>query len=73
MATWAVRLAPGEPVASLFQLFAGADWQEREQYDLVGVVFADHPDLRRLMMPENYDRHPLRRDLPANLPYAPWR
>ena len=38
-----------------------------------GVVFADHPDLRRLMMPENYDRHPLRRDLPANLPYAPWR
>jgi NADH-quinone oxidoreductase subunit C len=39
----------------------------------VGVVFADHPDLRRLMMPENYDRHPLRRDLPANLPYAPWR
>jgi NADH-quinone oxidoreductase subunit B/C/D len=73
VATWAVRLAPGEPVASLFQFFAGADWQEREQYDLVGVMFADHPDLRRLMMPENYDRHPLRRDLPANLPYAPWR
>ncbi|HVP59107.1 MAG TPA: NADH-quinone oxidoreductase subunit NuoB [Myxococcaceae bacterium] len=73
VATWAVRLAPGEPVASLVPLFAGADWQEREQFDLVGVVFADHPDLRRLMMPENYDRHPLRRDLPANLPYAPWR
>ncbi|HZW89725.1 MAG TPA: NADH-quinone oxidoreductase subunit C [Myxococcaceae bacterium] len=71
--TWAVRLAPGEPVPSLARLFAGADWQEREQYDLVGVVFADHPDLRRLMMPENYDRFPLRRDLPANLPYAPWR
>jgi len=72
-ATWAVRLAPGEPVPSLYRLFAGADWQEREQFDLVGVVFADHPDLRRLMMPENYDRFPLRRDLPANLPYAPWR
>jgi NADH-quinone oxidoreductase B subunit len=72
-ATWTVRLAPGELVPSLFKLFAGADWQEREQYDLVGVVFADHPDLRRLMMPENYDRFPLRRDLPANLPYAPWR
>jgi len=72
-ATWTVRLAPGELVPSLFELFAGADWQEREQYDLVGVVFADHPDLRRLMMPENYDRFPLRRDLPANLPYAPWR
>jgi NADH-quinone oxidoreductase B subunit len=72
-ATWTVRLAPGELIPSLFKLFAGADWQEREQYDLVGVVFADHPDLRRLMMPENYDRFPLRRDLPANLPYAPWR
>jgi NADH-quinone oxidoreductase subunit B/C/D len=72
-ATWTVRLPPGEPIPSLFPLFAGADWQEREQYDLVGVVFADHPDLRRLMMPENYDRFPLRRDLPANLPYAPWR
>jgi NADH-quinone oxidoreductase B subunit len=72
-ATWAVRLAPGELVPSLYRLFAGADWQEREQFDLVGVVFADHPDLRRLMMPENYDRFPLRRDLPANLPYAPWR
>jgi NADH-quinone oxidoreductase B subunit len=73
LATWTVRLAPGEAIPSLFKLFAGADWQEREQYDLVGVVFADHPDLRRLMMPENYDRFPLRRDLPANLPYAPWR
>ncbi len=72
-ATWTVRLAPGELVPSLYKLFAGADWQEREQYDLVGVVFADHPDLRRLMMPENYDRFPLRHDLPANLPYAPWR
>ena len=73
LATWTVRLSPGEAIPSLFKLFAGADWQEREQYDLVGVVFADHPDLRRLMMPENYDRFPLRRDLPANLPYAPWR
>ena len=73
LATWSVRLAPGETIPSLFELFAGADWQEREQYDLVGVVFANHPNLRRLMMPENYDRFPLRRDLPANLPYAPWR
>ncbi len=58
---------------SLATLFAGADWQEREQWDLVGVVFSDHPDLRRLMMPENYAQHPLRRDLSANLPFAPWR
>ena len=72
-ATWAVRTPPGTPVPSLASLFAGADWQEREQWDLVGVVFSDHPDLRRLMMPENYAQHPLRRDLPADLPYAPWR
>lgn len=72
-ATWAVRTEPGTPVSSLATLFAGADWQEREQWDLVGVVFSDHPDLRRLMMPENYAQHPLRRDLSANLPFAPWR
>ncbi len=71
--TWAVKLGVGEPLQSLAGLFAGADWQEREQYDLVGVRFAGHPDLRRLMMPENYTVHPLRRDLPADLPYAPWR
>jgi NADH-quinone oxidoreductase subunit C len=60
-------------VPSLVELFAGADWQEREQYDLVGVRFAGHPDLRRLMMPENYVGHPLRRDFPIDAPCAPWR
>lgn len=73
VATWAVRLAPGEPVPSLAGVFAGADWQEREQYDLVGVVFAGHPDLRRLMMPERTEGHPLRRDFPSNAPMSPWR
>ncbi|MBL8861108.1 MAG: NADH-quinone oxidoreductase subunit NuoB [Planctomycetes bacterium] len=73
LAAWAVRLAPGEPVASLVPLYAGADWQEREQYDLVGVPFAGHPDLRRLMMPENYSGHPLRRDFASDSPAAPWR
>jgi NADH-quinone oxidoreductase subunit C len=60
-------------VPTLSGVFAGADWQEREQYDLVGVPFAGHPDLRRLMMPENYTGHPLRRDFPSNAPLAPWR
>ncbi len=73
LATWAVRTLPGAAIPSLFPLFAGADWQEREQWDLVGVVFADHPDLRRLMMPEDYQGHPLRRDFPADAPCAPWR
>ncbi|MCY2959163.1 MAG: NADH-quinone oxidoreductase subunit NuoB [Planctomycetota bacterium] len=73
VATWAVRLAPGESIASLVPVYAGADWQEREQYDLVGVPFADHPDLRRLMMAENYSGHPLRRDFAADTAAAPWR
>jgi NADH:ubiquinone oxidoreductase subunit C len=43
----------GEAIPSLVPLFAGADWQEREQYDLFGVGFEGHPDLRRLMLPED--------------------
>ena len=73
VAAWAVRVGPGEPVPTLSAVFAGADWQEREQFDLVGVTFSGHPDLRRLMMPENYTGHPLRRDFPSNAPLAPWR
>jgi NADH-quinone oxidoreductase subunit B/C/D len=73
LAVWAVRIAPGEAVPSLTPVYEGADWQEREQYDLLGVRFAGHPDLRRLMMPENYVGHPLRKDFPSNAPLAPWR
>jgi NADH-quinone oxidoreductase subunit C len=68
-----VRVAPDEPVPTLVPLFAGADWQEREQFDLLGVRFAGHPDLRRLMMPENWFGHPLRRDFPIDAACAPWR
>lgn len=73
IAAWSVRLAPSEPVPTLSPLLAGADWQEREQYDLVGVPFAGHPDLRRLMMPENYSGHPLRRDFASDTAASPWR
>jgi NADH-quinone oxidoreductase subunit C len=55
------------------RVFVGADWQEREQFDLVGVHFAGHPDLRRLMMPEDWVGHPLRRDYAIDTPHAPWR
>ena len=73
LATWSVRLTPEQTIPSLAHLYAGADWQEREQYDLVGVKFANHPDLRRLMMAEDYPDHPLRRDFAVNSPQAPWR
>lgn len=72
-ATWSVRLGANESLPSLATVFAGCDWQEREQFDLVGVRFAGHPDLRRLMMAENYQGHPLRRDFPIDAPDAPWR
>lgn len=70
---WRVRLQPGEAIDSLVSVFAGADWQEREQYDLVGVVFRGHPDLRRLMMPEDWPGHPLRKDYAIDTAHFPWR
>jgi NADH-quinone oxidoreductase subunit B/C/D len=73
LATWTVRAEPGQAVPSLSSLFAGADWQEREQYDLLGVTFAGHRDLRRLMMAGNFEGHPLRREFPSDAAAAPWR
>lgn len=70
---WRVKLGPGPEMATLYPLFAGADWQEREQFDLVGVKFTGHPDLRRLMLPEDWEGHPLRKDYAIDTPHAPWR
>jgi NADH-quinone oxidoreductase subunit C len=71
--SWRVKLADGEEMPTLVPLFAGADWQEREQFDLVGVRFAGHPDLRRLMMPDDWQGHPLRKDYAIDTPHHPWR
>jgi NADH-quinone oxidoreductase subunit C len=54
----------GTPVASLTALYIGADWYERETYDLFGVTFSGHPDLRRIMTDYGFDGHPLRKDFP---------
>jgi NADH:ubiquinone oxidoreductase subunit C len=73
LASWRVRVELDQTIPTLFPLFAGADWQEREQYDLVGVRFDDHPDLRRLMMPEDWEGYPLRKDYAIETACSPWR
>jgi NADH-quinone oxidoreductase subunit C len=73
LAIWRLVLRPGESAPTLVPLFAGADWQEREQYDLLGVLFEGHPDLRRLMMPEDWEGHPLRKDYAIETACPPWR
>ena len=52
------------PVASLINVFRGADWFERETYDLYGVLFTGHPDMRRLLTDYGFEGHPLRKDFP---------
>lgn len=66
-----VRLKVGinaqEAVETLTTLYPGAGWPEREIYDLFGIVFDGHTDLRRLMMPDDWEGHPLRKDYPVQL------
>jgi NADH-quinone oxidoreductase subunit C len=55
----------GEPVPSLVPLWAGADWLERETYDMFGIIFEGHPNLRRILLPDDWDEgFPLRKDYP---------
>jgi NADH-quinone oxidoreductase subunit C len=60
-----VRVPLADPhVPSVVEAWPTADHQEREVYDMFGVIFDDHPDLRRILMPEDYEGHPQRRDFP---------
>jgi NADH-quinone oxidoreductase subunit C len=52
------------PVPSIISVFPGADWFERETYDLYGVLFSGHPDMRRLLTDYGFEGHPLRKDFP---------
>ncbi len=54
----------GESVPSVVSVWPTCDWHEREQYDLMGIVFDGHPNLERLLMPEDWEGHPLRKDYP---------
>ncbi len=60
-----VRWTDGDPaVPSVTGIWESANWEEREAYDMFGVEFAKHPDLRRILMPDDWDGHPQRRDYP---------
>jgi NADH-quinone oxidoreductase subunit C len=58
------RVPDGEPVDSVTGIFAGAAWHERETYEMFGIRFAGHPDLRYLYLPSGFEGHPLRKDFP---------
>ena len=55
---------PDPTLPSVYPLWNGADWMEREVYDMYGIVFEGHPDLRRILMPDEFTAYPLRKDYP---------
>jgi NADH-quinone oxidoreductase subunit C len=62
-----VRVSGENPVVeSVTSVWPGANWYEREVFDLFGVTFTNHPDLRRIMMPDEWEGHPLRKDFPIH-------
>jgi NADH-quinone oxidoreductase subunit C len=61
-----VRVGENEEVDSVTSVWRGANWYEREVYDLFGVPFRSHPHLERIMMPADWEGHPLRKDYPIH-------
>jgi len=59
-----VALAPGQEMPTLTGVWRGMNWHERETWDLVGVPFKGHPNLKRILLPEDFEGHPLQKDFP---------
>jgi NADH-quinone oxidoreductase subunit C len=67
-----VRLTADQAhVGTVINVWPAANWLEREIWDMFGIVFDGHPDLRRLLMPEDWEGHPLRKDYPVQIRMAP--
>jgi NADH-quinone oxidoreductase subunit C len=68
-------VSDGEEPGTLSRLWAGANWAEREVWDMFGIKFKDHPDMRRILLYEEFIGHPLRKDYPIDKaqPLVPYR
>jgi NADH-quinone oxidoreductase subunit C len=68
------KLGAGETrCASLQPVWRGADWMERECYDMFGIRFDGHPDLRRILLPQDWEGHPLLKSYAVDTPHPPYR
>lgn len=68
------KLGPeGRQCPSLIDVYKGADWMERECFDMFGIRFEGHPDLRRILLPDDWEGHPLLKSYAVDTPHPPYR